>query len=486
MSDFQEFKKKTKIIATYGPACEKKGVIDEMINNGVDLFRLNASHNAEPKYLKSIIAKIRKVSQKQNRHIGVFLDLQGPKIRVGKFEADKAALKKDTIVDIRVGKKLGNSKELYVDYAHFLTDVAVEDPVFIDDGKIRGIIKSVSANKATCLITTGGIISNNKGINLPYTKLTMSAFTEKDKVDAKTAIKIGCDYVALSFVSTPHDIISFRQFLDENKGDKIQIIAKIERQQAIDNLSEIIKESNAVMVARGDLGVEIGVECVPRIQKQIIQESNRRIKPVIVATQMLESMIESMVATRAEVSDIANAIYDHCDAVMLSAETAVGIDPVNVIKVMAGICEESDKHMVQLRRNSNIIKKKMFDFDTVATSFCRAADQIAEENNASAIMAFTSSGNTPLIAAKLNSLFPIISPTDSNEVCNLTSLYRGVTPMMMPKEFSDISRWTDMINLAVKEAVRLTWLKKGDTVIVTAGIPIGRSRGINSIRIITV
>ena len=240
------------------------------------------------------------------------------------------------------------------------------------------------------------------------------------------------------------------------------------------------------MVARGDLGVEIGIERVPRIQKHIIQLCNKFIKPVIVATQMLESMIESKTATRAEVSDIANAIYDHCDAVMLSAETAVGIDPAHVIKVMSEICEETDNHLNDMRRIQTTRDKKIFEYDSTAISFCRAADQIAEENNAAAIIAFTSSGNTPLIASKLNSLFPILAPTDTINVCNKTTLYRGVTPMMMPKKFNDIYRWTDMINLAVKEAKVQGFLKKGDTIVVTAGIPIGKSNGINSIRILTV
>jgi len=314
----------------------------------------------------------------------------------------------------------------------------------------------------------------------------MSAFTKKDEIDAITAIEIGCDYIALSFVSNCYDLIAFREFLDKNGGQNQKIISKIERQQAIDNLEDITKHSDAIMVARGDLGVEIGVEHVPKVQKQIIQTANKFIKPVVVATQMLESMIESTVATRAEVSDIANAIYDHCDAVMLSAETAVGINPPNVIKVMAEICTETDKHLTLMRKDRQTITKKIFEYDSTATSFCRAADQIAEENNATAIMAFTSSGNTPLIASKLDSLFPIITPTDSIEVCNRVSMYRGVRPLLMPKKFLDIGRWTDMISIAVNKAKQLKWIKKGDCIIVTAGIPIGKSNGINSIRIINI
>ncbi|RAP30315.1 pyruvate kinase [Candidatus Marinamargulisbacteria bacterium SCGC AG-343-D04] len=476
--------KKTKIIATYGPSCEEKGVLSELLQSGTDLIRLNASHNADKALLSKIVKKIRSEAKKSGKNIGIFLDLQGPKIRVGKFKEDKTELKQGSTVKIRVDSCLGNQNEFQVDYKHFIEDVSEGDPVFIDDGRIKGVIQDKNEQYVTCKITTGGLISNHKGVNLPCSKLSMSAFTDKDEKDAITAIAIKCDYIALSFVSSAYDVTSFRDFLTRNGGGNLRIISKVERQQAVDNLVDIIKHSDAIMVARGDLGVEIGVEKVPRIQKQIIELSNKYIKPVIVATQMLESMIQSTTATRAEVSDIANAIYDHCDAVMLSAETAVGINPQNVVTVMSEICDEADRHLEDMRRNSSVVSKKIFEYDSTATSFCRAADQIAEENNATAIMAFTSSGNTPLIASKLNSVLPIIAPTDSLEICHKMSIYRGVIPIMMPKPFKDINRWTDMIHLAVKEAKGNGLLSAGDRIVVTAGIPIGKSNGINSIRII--
>lgn len=478
--------KKTKIIATYGPACADPDVIRQLIINGVDLFRLNASHEADKETLQAIVDKIRHEAQRLGSLVGIFLDLQGPKIRVGRFEPGQHSLQDNQDVQMTTRTVLGNQRLFQVDYPHFCSDVAIGDPIYINDGKIKGVIKEVGSDTVTCHITSGGEISNNKGVNLPCTQLSMPAFTDKDKVDAKTAIEIGCDYVALSFVSNEYDLIAFRQFLAEHGGSGLHVISKIERQQAVDNLDGILKQSDAIMVARGDLGVEVGIERVPKLQKQIIQECARSIKPVIVATQMLESMIEETVATRAEVSDIANAIYDHCDAVMLSAETAVGINPPQVIKVMSNICTATDNDVCDRRKNVATRSKHIFHYNTTATSFCRAADQIAEENNARAIMVFTSSGNTPLIASKLSSLFPIIAPTDCVSICNKLSLYRGVTPLMMPKRFLDIHRWTDMISLAVKESVRLEWLKTGDCLVVTAGIPIGQSNGINSIRIITV
>lgn len=478
--------KKTKIIATFGPSCEKPGVLKSLFESGVDLIRLNASHNSEKEQLEKIVKNIRSEAKKCDKSVGVFLDLQGPKIRLGKFKDVKTIFEKNSIVKMTTKECLGTNRECQVDYKQFVSDIAVGDLVFIDDGRIKGVIESKEDDYVTCKINSGGSVSNHKGVNLPFTKLSMSAFTSKDEKDAVTAIALKCDYIALSFVSTPYDLISFRKFLNENGGEQLRIISKIERQQAVDNLVEIIKNSDAIMVARGDLGVEIGVEKVPRIQKQVIELSNKYIKPVIVATQMLESMIQSTTATRAEVSDIANAIYDHCDAVMLSAETAVGVDPNNVVTVMSEICNEADKHLDDMRKNQEVITKKIFEYDSTATSFCKAADQIAEENQASAIMVFTSSGNTPLIASKLNSALPIIAPTDSWDICFKMSIYRGITPLMMPKPFSEINRWTDMIHLAVKEAKRKGLLIEGSRVVVTAGIPIGKSNGINSIRIITI
>ena len=480
------FNKKTKIIATYGPACSNIKVIESLIKNGTDLFRLNMSHNSDEKELVSIVKNIRKSAKKLDRHVGIFCDLQGPKIRLGEFENGSAILKeKDTITLTAENIKCTN-KKMYVDYHNIANDVKIGDVVFIDDGKLSLIVSKIDGPNVICKVIVGGKVSNHKGVNFPHTVLSIPAFTEKDKRDALTGIKLNIDYIALSFVSTKYDVISFKEYLTNAGGEGIKVISKIEKKQAIENHLGIIEESDAIMVARGDLGVEVGIENVPKLQKQIISECNSKIKPVIVATQMLESMIQSTTATRAEVSDIANAIYDNCDAVMLSGETAVGIDPPNVVKVMNEICAAADNHLIELKQKTLMFRKKIFEQDTVATSICKAADQIAEENNARVVMAFTSSGNTPLIASKINSTIPIISPTDNEIICRRMSLYKGVTPMMMPKMYSDIHRWTDMIKIAVKHALNLEWVEKGDRIVVTAGIPIGQSNGINSIRIINI
>lgn len=478
--------RKTKIIATLGPASSSEEMVSKLLIEGVNLFRLNASHISDGDIIRDQVHLIRTTSEKTNRFSGIFLDLQGPKIRVGTFENDKATLENGAAFTLTTDSCDGTADKASVSYRNFHNDVKPGEPIFIDDGKIKLRCEKVEGKDVICTVTYGGVVSNKKGINLPETDISFSAITDKDKRDIAYAVENNLDYVALSFVSRASDIQDLRTLLDELGGQNIKIIAKIERQKAIDNIEEIIDEADAVMVARGDLGVEIGVENVPRYQKMIIQESNCRLRPVIVATQMLESMITSTIATRAEASDVANAIYDHCDAVMLSGETATGVRPDLAVKTMANICRATDDHMVQLRAKRFSIKKDIFVEKTTATSFCKAADQIAEENKAAAILAFTSSGNTPLIASKLGTTIPIISPTDSVSICQRTTLYRGILPLLLPKEFSAIARWTDMISLAIKKAKKIGYLKTGDVVVVTAGIPIGISNGINSIRILTV
>jgi pyruvate kinase len=484
MSRQELFSKRTKIIATLGPASESVDVLRNMFLNGANVIRLNASHRPSPETLQSAVDLIRNTAKSVNKHIGIMLDLQGPKIRVGKIAGGKIVLQTGDSLVLTTDVVDGTVDRVSVSYKGLPNDVKPTELLYLDDGKIQLVVREVTGQDITCAILRGGELSNYKGINLPHTKIGMSALTEKDKLDAISGVKAGVDFIALSFVSEPADVLFLRHFLEEHGGHNIQIISKIERHQALNCIEGILDVTDAVMVARGDLGVEIDLPNVPKAQKMIIREANQRIKPVIVATQMLESMILSRTATRAEVSDVANAIYDKCDAIMLSGETAVGIDPANVIKVMAEICEATDSHMIHIKQTGPL-KKHIFHTKTTATSICKAADQIAEENNARAIMAFTSSGNTSLIASKLNPIMPIISPTDDEAICRRMSLFKGVIPMMMPKTFKEIHRWTDMISQAVKEARSLGYITKGDALVVTAGIPIGESNGINSIRVIT-
>lgn len=484
MSNSQIFSKRTKIIATIGPASNSLAKIKKLIQSGTDIFRVNASHIRSADDILNAVQLVRQASEEFKKSVGVFLDLQGPKIRIGELEKPEVRVKTGQDIIMTSKNILGNSSKVSVSYPHFEKDIHVGDPVFIDDGRIRMKVSSKTKEGVVCKVIQGGSFSRRKGVNLPITKLGMSSLTSKDLEDVETGVKAGVDFLALSFVSTADDVIELKKLLKKLNATEIQVISKIERQIAVDHIDEILEVSDAVMVARGDLGVEVGLENVPRFQKLIIRQANKLLKPVIVATQMLESMINAPIATRAEVSDVANAVYDRCDAVMLSGETAVGIDPISVVKTMRSICQASDEHMVLLKQEDAL--SVSVSQPNRALSICQAADAIAEANHAKAIMAFTSSGNTPLLASKLNPTFPVLAPTDSENVFKRCSLYRGVIPMIMPVKFKDIHRWTAMINIAVEEAKRLGYLKVGDVIVVTAGIPIGVSNGINSIRLVTV
>ena len=479
-------KRKTKIIATLGPASDSSVMIRKLIKQGVDVFRINASHAVQTSVIETYIQRVRDASDELQRPVGVFVDLQGPKIRVGNIENGTVSLKKGETFELTTEDCEGNVDIASVSYKHFHEDVQVGQKIFIDDGRLRLKVMKKKGCSVFCKVLVGGPLSSRKGINLPTTRMRMSAMTDKDKKDAVQAIVSRADYIALSFVTSRKDVEKLREFINEQGHDhRPKIISKIERQLAVDNIREIIESSDAVMVARGDLGVEIGVEKVPKVQKRIVIESNRQIKPVIVATQMLESMIQSAVATRAEVSDVANAVYDRCDAVMLSGETAMGVNPVAVVKTMHHICLEADDHQSEIKR-AGYATRVIFDEKSQAISVCRAADQIAEDNHAQVMLCFTSSGATPSVASKLNPSIPVVAPTDREDVYRQLALVRGVVPLMMPVPFKGIQRWTDMINLAIEEAKRIGYLKISQKVVVTAGRPIGVSSGINSIRIVTI
>jgi len=479
--------KRTKIIATLGPATNNKEVLKKILQEGVDVIRLNGSHYRSKDNIKQDVELVRETANELNKHTAIFFDLQGPKIRIGKFEKDGVILETGQSFIIRSDKNVMGT----VDYCGLTTPEIIHDlndgePVFIDDGNVRLLIESIQNGDLHCRVTQGGKISNHKGVNLPLSNISVSAITEKDKQDVQTAIEYGVDYIALSFVSVADDVKELREIIHSSKAPHIGIISKIERRSAVENVIEIAEASDVVMVARGDLGVEVGLEKVPEIQKRTIRECNRLSTPVIVATQMLESMVTKPTATRAEVSDIANAIYDRCDSVMLSAETAVGDFPVDVVQTMRRICEASDKHLAELKKSKYSQVKRVFQIKSAATTFCKAADQISEEINADVMIAFTSSGTTALISSKLNPSIPIIAPADNIHIVRKMALYRGVIPILMPKKFTDISSWGVMIQMSLDDAKSLGYVKAGDLAIITAGYPLGRPGGTNSIRMIEV
>ena len=479
--------KRTKIIATLGPATNNKDVLKKILQEGVDVIRLNGSHYRSKDNIKEDVELIRETAKELNKHTAIFFDLQGPKIRIGKFEKDGVILETGQSFIIKSDKDvMGTVDHCGLTTPEIIHDLNEGEPVFIDDGNVRLFIESIQDGDLHCRVTQGGKISNHKGVNLPLSNISVSAITEKDKEDVQTAIEYGVDYIALSFVSVAEDVKELREIIHASKSPHIGIISKIERRSAVENVIEIAEVSDIVMVARGDLGVEVGLEKVPEIQKRTIRECNRLSTPVIVATQMLESMVTKPTATRAEVSDIANAIYDRCDSVMLSAETAVGDFPVDVVQTMRRICEASDKHLAELKKSKYSQVKRVFQIKSAATTFCKAADQISEEINADVMIAFTSSGTTALISSKLNPSIPVIAPADNIHIVRKMALYRGVIPILMPKKFTDISSWGVMIQMSLDDAKSLGYVSTGDLAIITAGYPLGRPGGTNSIRMIEV
>lgn len=479
-------KKKTKVIATYGPSCSSVEEVKKLILEGVDVFRINSSHMNDPQKLESITKIIREAARNCKKFIGIMLDLQGPKIRLGDIQDNSVSLRLHQEFTLTTENILGDQKKASVSYQNLHNEVNVGEIIFIDDGKVQLEIKKIEEKNIICNVKRSGKLSNKKGVNLPFSSLKISALTEKDFLYAEYAIKTGCDFVAISFISDESDIENLKKFLKQKNGEYIQVISKIERQQAIDNLDNIIQASDAIMVARGDLGVEVGIENVPKYQKLIIQKSNYYIKPVIVATQMLESMIQNQIATRAEASDIANAVYDECDAVMLSGETAVGIAPLAAVKTMVTICNATENHVEDLKKEVKIIQKSLFYAADTPTILCKAAYRIADETQSDYIVSFTSSGNTPKICSKLRPSVFIISPTDNIHICRYMCLFRGVIPLLIKRNFSDISRWRDMIKEMIVEAKANKLIEKDQKLVVLAGIPIGESGGLNSIRLVNV
>lgn len=385
-----KFSKKTKIVATLGPASGTKEIMLEMIQSGVNVFRINFSH-AEYEVAAERIRLIREINKEYGYNIAVLADLQGPKLRIGEVEAG-AFIKPGDTLEFTSEKIVGNSERVYMNYEQFPQDVNPGERVLMDDGKL--IVEIVETNKKDTVkakVIQGGPLKSKKGVNLPNTKISLPALTEKDIKDAQFACEQQVDWIALSFVRHAQDLEDIKNLIKENSDYKIPVISKIEKPEAIDNLDEIINNTDGLMVARGDLGVEIPMEEVPLIQKRIVDAAKLARKPVIIATQMMESMIESMTPTRAEVNDVANSVLDGADAVMLSGETSVGKYPVEVIKKMSSILRavELDESIITPR-----YKPKKTDKHYITNTTCAQAAKVAQRVNAEAIITLTHSGYT--------------------------------------------------------------------------------------------
>ena len=455
---------KTKIIATIGPGSDSNEKIAELIKAGARIFRINSSHGTAEVH-KENIEKIRRISQELNEFVAIILDLQGPKIRIGNLP-EPVELKKDQEITLKPCLESNEIGVLPVDYAGIIKDVKKEDHLLLDDGKIEFVITEMFLDKIKARVVRGGLLKSRKGINIPNSgSKSVAAVTERDIEYIKFAVKNDIDYLALSFVRDKDDIIAAKSYLKQFNGD-IPIIAKIEKPQAVENLESIMHVSEGVMVARGDLGIEISPELVPIVQKNIIHNANIHRKPVITATQMLESMIEQPLPTRAEASDVANAIIDGTDAVMLSGETAVGQYPTEAVEMMAKIATNVE---ISNLGNFNQVPKigdDVYELDSQA--IVSAIIKMIPEVEIAAIVALTRTGYTAKLLSKSKPTVPIISISDDERVCRRLNLFWGIYPykMTLQPNFTE-----EMLKEIDSVLVKETFLNSGDKVIITGGLP---------------
>jgi pyruvate kinase len=461
--------KRTKIIATIGPASSSPAIIARLIRAGMDAARVNFSHGERSDHLNRI-GLIRRQAARAGKHVAVIQDLQGPKLRVGAMDGDEVTLRRGDVVLLTTKKIVGTSSVISVNYPRLGKDLKVGDRILLDDGKLELRVVQKKSNGLRCKIVRGGVLKSRKGVNLPGARLSLPSLSAKDKDDLRFGIEQGVNYVALSFVRTAADIENTRRFIHKAGAD-IPIIAKIEKPEAIHNLAEIVQAADGVMVARGDLGVEMSPEQVPLLQKRIIHLCNQVEKPVITATQMLESMIENLQPTRAEASDVANAILDGTDCVMLSGETAVGKYPVQAVEVMARIAAQAETSLAPVPPDRHI--------SGLAESVAHAACRAAEEQKVRAIVTFTQSGSTALLVSKHRPRMSIIAATPHEHVGRKLSLYWGVTPVIVKT-----GRTTDDMIAAVEAAMlRQRLVKPRDLIVITAGVPIGVAGSTNLMKI---
>jgi pyruvate kinase len=463
--------RRTKIIATLGPASDTPEMIARLFEAGADVFRLNLSHLPKER-LKERVAVIRAVEARFNRPIGILADLQGPKLRVGSFSGDSAVLKAGQTFTFDADDASGDAKRVFLPHPEILSSLEPGHTVLIDDGKLRLRVKEVRKGKAVATVEVPGKISNRKGVSLPDTVLPVAAMTEKDRVDLEAALDAGVDWIALSFVQRPDDIAEARKVA---RG-KALVMTKLEKPQAIARLDEILDVSDAVMVARGDLGVEMPLEKVPGIQKRIVRAARRLGKPVVVATQMLESMITAPVPTRAEVSDVATAVYEGADAVMLSAESASGQFPVEAVSTMSRIAEECEGDQIYW---SIITAQRNAPEATGSDAIAAGAHQMADTLGLKAMAAWTFSGSTAFRLARERPNSTVIALTPNIDTARRLAVVWGVHSIRT-KDASDID---DMAFRAAKFAVREGFAAVGDRVIVVAGMPFGTPGATNMVRI---
>lgn len=465
----------TKIVATVGPASSSYEKLLELVHNGVSVFRLNLSHGSHEVHLNTI-EKITRINRENGFHISILADLQGPKLRVGEIENNALEIAAGDILTFTNEKCVGNMDKIYMSYEQFAQDVEPGERVLVDDGKlVLEVAETNKVDEVKLKVIFGGVLSSNKGVNLPNTKISLPSLTEKDLIDLDFVLKQPVNWIALSFVRSAEDLIDLQKRIDE-KGHPAKIISKIEKPEAIEDIDRIIKYSNAIMVARGDLGIEVPMERLPLIQKDIIRRCIQRARPVIVATQMMDSMITNPSPTRAEITDVANAVLDGADALMLSGETSVGAHPAKVVQAMKKIIIESEQALY-LDDNKPVPNSKSRTF--LSDVVCQNAADTANQVGAKAIVGMTSSGYTAFKVSSFRPNAKIIIFSDRMHMLSTLNLVWGVQCFYYDKFTTTDDTINDVTEILKKEEI----VSKGDLVINTGSMPLHRRFRTNMMKI---
>ncbi len=467
--------RKTKIVCTMGPSTDKDDVLRQLMLEGMNVARCNFSHGSYEEHKKRM-DRIKKFRKELGLPVAILLDTKGPEVRLKSFKDGKVVLEEGQLFTLTADEVEGTKEKVSVTYSRLYEDLEEGMKVLIDDGLIEMKVEKVDRNNIICRVINGGTISNNKGVNVPEVDLSMPYISDKDREDILFGISQDVDFIAASFVQKKEDILQLRRLLEKNGGEEIKIISKIENAQGVANIDDIIEVSDGIMVARGDMGVEIPYEEVPVIQKKIIKKAYRAGKQVITATQMLESMIKNPRPTRAETTDIANAVYDGTSAIMLSGETAAGAYPVEALKTMVRIAERTEEDVDY--------RKRFFEYDRkvnpdITDAICHATCTTAHDLNAKAIVTVTKSGRSGRMISRYRPECDIISCATTEKVCRQLALSWGVTPILIKEE----KEVFDLFDKAIQAAVKADLLKKGDLTVITSGVPIGISGTTNMIKV---
>ncbi|PSL44075.1 pyruvate kinase [Salsuginibacillus halophilus] len=467
--------RKTKIVSTIGPASEDKAMLKELIGAGMNVARMNFSHGDHDEHAARIHS-IREAAEEMNATVGILLDTKGPEIRTRDMEDGAVSLEEGQELTVTSEDVLGNAERIAVTYDKLAYDLQPGSKILLDDGLIELEVTSIGETDVYTKVLNSGLLKNKKGVNLPKVSVSLPGITDKDAADIRFGVEQGIDFIAASFVRRAKDVLEIRELLEGEGAEDIQIIPKIENEEGLNNLEEILEVSDGLMVARGDLGVEIPAEEVPLAQKSMIQLCNREAKPVITATQMLDSMQQNPRPTRAEASDVANAIFDGSDAVMLSGETAAGDYPKEAVQTMSNIAVQTEK---ALNYEEMLAKRSMQSRVTITNAISQSVANTALDLGAGAVLTATESGYTARIVSKFRPQSPIIAVTSNERVVRRLSLVWGVTPLHGKKaETTD-----EMLDISVSESLRSGIVSHGDLVVITAGVPVGETGTTNIMKV---